>query len=146
MTIRLIAVRHALPDGFDAMQAEAAEDGHHNMQRLADDWTDGTTRFDATGEALLAATVAGELAGVGGITMDPVERGALRMRRFYVRVAFRRRGIGRQLAEALIATAAPETVLVVNAGGQLAAAFWEALGFVPDRCNGHTHARAASPR
>jgi GNAT superfamily N-acetyltransferase len=146
MTIRLNTVRHVLPDGFGAIQAEAAEAGHRSMQRPADDWVRGITRFDAPGEALLAATVAGQLAGIGGITIDPAEQSALRMRRSYVRVEFRRQGIGRRLAEQLIATAAPEAVLVVNAGGDLAASFWEALGFVADRRNGHTHARAAPSR
>ena len=30
--------------------------------------------------------------------------------------------------------------IVVNAPTELAASFWEALGFVPDRRDGHTHA------
>ena len=146
MMLRLTTVRRALPDGFDAIQAEAAADGYRSMQRLADDWTRGTTRFDAAGEALLAASVAGELAGLGGLTRDPAEPGALRMRRFYVRAPFHRLGIGRRLAETLVATAPPEAVLLVNAGGELAARFWEALGFAPDPRNGHTHAHAAHPR
>jgi len=66
MMLRLTTVRRALPDGSDAIQADAA------------------------GEALLAACVAGELAGLGGLTRDPAEPGALRMRRLYVRAPFRR--------------------------------------------------------
>ena len=35
------------------------------------------------------------LAGVGGLTIEPVVPGALRLRRFYVRPSFRRAGVGR---------------------------------------------------
>jgi len=42
-------------------------------------------RFDRHGEALLAARVTGVLAGIGGLTIEPVLAGALHMRRFYVR-------------------------------------------------------------
>jgi GNAT superfamily N-acetyltransferase len=63
------------------------------------------------------------------------------MRRFYVRPAFRRHGVGRCLAEAVLAKAVDtEHAIVVNAPTELAARFWEALGFVPDRRDGHTHA------
>jgi GNAT superfamily N-acetyltransferase len=139
MTATLIPVVGALPVGFDALRAEACDEGLRNIDRLATDWTSGTTRFDAPGEALLAAWVADGLAGIGGITIDPNDRGALRMRRFYVRPAHRRAGVGRRLAEALIARAGGAQRLVVNAGTEQAARFWEALGFKPDHRDGHTH-------
>jgi hypothetical protein len=59
-------------------------------------------RFDRPGEALLAAYSDGVLAAIGGITIDPVLPDALRMRRFYVRSAFRRAGIGREIAQVLL--------------------------------------------
>jgi GNAT superfamily N-acetyltransferase len=59
-------------------------------------------RFDRPGEALLTAYSAGVLAAIGGITIDPIVPDALRMRRFYVRPAFRRTGIGREIALALL--------------------------------------------
>ena len=59
---------------------------------------------------------------------------ALRMRRFYVRRASRRNGVGRCLAEALMAKARQlERCMVVNAPTAEAARFWEELGFVRDR-------------
>ena len=109
------------------------------MDRLAQDWASGAQRFDAAGEGLLAALVVGELACVGGITIDPMFPGELCMRRFYVRAVFRRQGVGRQLAETLIAGVRPGVHLVVNAGTQQAARFWEALGFMPEQRDGHTH-------
>ena len=131
----MVPVVERLPAGFDVLRQNARAEGHRIMDRLADDWASGAQRFDAAGEALLSALVASELAGVGGITADPMMPGTLRMRRFYVRAVFRRHGVGRRLAETLIAG----VHLMVNAGTRNAARFWEALGFMPDQRDGHTH-------
>ncbi len=140
MTIVLLPVLTELPTGFDTLRSDARSDGHTNMERLAADWASGANRFAGKGEALLAAFVAGELAGVGGMTIDPACPEALRLRRFYVRPKFRRLGVGRCLALALIDQAGFLTNrLVLNAETELATRFWEALGFVADRCDGHTH-------
>ena len=73
--------------------------GGFNRRRLASDWASGAMRFDRPGEALLAAYSEGVLAAIGGITIDPIVPDALRMRRFYVRPAFRRTGIGGEIAQ-----------------------------------------------
>jgi GNAT superfamily N-acetyltransferase len=145
VTVALIPVVDALPVGFDALRAEACAEGHRNIDRLAIDWASGEARFDACGEALLAALVAGELAGIGGITIDPNDCVALRMRRFYVRTVHRRTGVGRRLAGALMAGAGHSRCLVVNAGTEQAARFWEALAFTPDDRDGHTHILRRGP-
>jgi GNAT superfamily N-acetyltransferase len=64
--------------------------------------------------------------------------GALRMRRFYVRPAFRRIGVGRQLVRALLAGVDGDRSITVNAG-PASIAFWESLGFNLDPRDGHTH-------
>jgi GNAT superfamily N-acetyltransferase len=89
-------------------------------------------------EALIAVHVGGTLAAVGGITRDPVMVRALRMRRFYVRRAFRGRGIGRRLVEALLDGRHGEWTVVVNAGRR-SSRFWEAVGFASDARDEHTH-------
>ena len=107
------------------------------MERLAVDWASGVMRFDQDGELLLAAHSEGLLAGIGGITLDPVTPGMLCMRRFYIRPAFRRQGIGRRLAAALLRQSKLTGLAVtVNAGAADAPAFWEALGFTPDAQGG----------
>jgi GNAT superfamily N-acetyltransferase len=57
---------------------------------------------------------------------------------FYVRPAFRRIGVGRQLVTALLAGVDGERSITVNAAPP-SIAFWESLGFNPDLRDGHTH-------
>jgi GNAT superfamily N-acetyltransferase len=136
--LELEPVRDALPAGFDALRADALAEGFRQVERLAADWETGTTRFDRDGETLLAARLNGVLVGVGGLTIEPVAPGALRMRRFYVRPAFRRIGVGRQLVTALLAGVEGDRSITVNAA-PASIAFWESLGFNLDPRDGHTH-------
>jgi ATP diphosphatase len=136
---RLVRVVDELPVGFDAMQAEARAERYRMLDTLAAEWSSGKARFDRAGEALFAAFADGSLAGIGGLTLEPVVPGALRMRRFYVRVSARRSGIGNQLAGRLLEPAMRAgRIVTVNAGAG-SAPFWEAMGFVPDARDGHTH-------
>jgi GNAT superfamily N-acetyltransferase len=128
--IQLVRVQEALPDGFDALRAEAAAEGFRHMDRLADEWAAGGGAFIA----LLAAFDDGELAGIGGLTREPAPcpESALRLRRLYVRPSARRRGVGRALASALIQEAFDQVGLVtVHAGGGSAPDFWSAQGMSP---------------
>lgn len=109
------------------------------LDTLADQWASGTARFNQPGEMLLAAYLGETLAGIGGITLEPAMPGALRMRRFYVALAYRRHGFGVALATALLRESAGRTITCNAAGGS--ERFWEALGFVPNRHNGRTHIR-----
>src|SRR5438046_345293 len=136
--LELEPVLDALPVGFDALRADALAEGFRQVERLASDWAAGTTRFDRDGEALFAARLNRVLAGIGGLTVEPVVPGAFRMRRFYVRPAFRRIGVGRQLVTALLAGVEGDRSITVNSG-PASIAFWESLGFNPDPRDGHTH-------
>jgi GNAT superfamily N-acetyltransferase len=136
---RLERVIGELPPGFEALRVGAQAEGYRHLDRLTADWATGAIRFNGDDEALLVAYVGSHLAGIGGLTGDPVIPDALRMRRFYVGKRFRQCGIGRQLAAALLkkAASAGRRVTVNAAGGS--APFWEALGFVADERHGHTH-------
>ena len=136
---QLQPVIEELPAGFDALRAEARDEGYLFVDRLATDWQSGTTRFDREGEALLAARVNGMLAGIGGLTIEPVVPNALRMRRFYVRLGYRQSGIGCKLASALLERARSAGKLVTVNAAPASAVFWESLGFMPDPRDGHTH-------
>jgi GNAT superfamily N-acetyltransferase len=138
-SLRLARVVDELPTGLGRLRAEARSEGHRHLERLADEWNTRAMRFDRDGEALLAARLDGSLAGIGGLTIDPAIPDALRMRRFYVAKSLRRHGIGRALAEKLLAGArALRRPVTVNAGAG-SEPFWEALGFVAEPRYGHTH-------
>jgi len=140
VTIAVFWVEPNLPVGFDALRNDAHCDGHSRMERLAADWATGVNRFAAAGEALFSASAAGELAGIVGMTIDGVDTAAMRMRRFYVRPGFRRHGVGCSLADVLLAQARRVAHRVLlNATTELAVRFWEAIGLVPDRRDGHRH-------
>lgn len=128
-----------LPAGFDTLRAEALAEGFRQVERLAAEWVSRTTRFDREGEALFAARLNGVLAGIGGLTIEPVVPGAMRMRRFYVRTRFRRCGVGRQLATALLEQRGQTGGLITVNAAAASMQFWEALGFEPDMREGHTH-------
>ena len=128
-----------LPAGFETLREEARGEGYLFVERLAGDWEACRMRFDGDGEALLAAYVTGVLAGIGGLTIEPVLPRALRMRRFYVRALFRRAGIGRTLATALLERARVTGLLVTVNAAPASVPFWESLGFAPDMRDGHTH-------
>lgn len=138
--LQIVRVVEALPDGFEALLADARTEGVRNMALLADEWASGAERFDGQGAALFAAFVEGELAGVGGVTAEKAEP-AMRMRRLYVRPRFRRSGVGRALAGAMVQQGFEAAdVLTVNARASDAAGpFWEALGFRLVDAPGYTH-------
>lgn len=124
------------------MCEEAAAEGVRNVGTLAAQWASGEQRFDEPG-ALFAALVEGELAGVGGVSVETgLAEPAMRMRRLYVRPAFRRTGLATRLAGAMMQQgfqAAP--LLTLNAAASPAAPpFWEAMGFAPVDWPGITHA------
>jgi GNAT superfamily N-acetyltransferase len=124
-------VVETLPDGFAVILEAAASEGVRNMAMLAAQWASGEQRFDEPG-ALFAALVDGDLAGLGGVTAETgAGEPAMRMRRLYVLPVFRRFGVGRRLAGAMMQQgfqAAP--LLTLNAAASDAAApFWEAIGF-----------------
>ena len=135
-----------LPADLAALREEARAEGYRFVERLATDWTSGTIRFDREGEALLAARLSGVLAGIGGLTIEPVVPHALRMRRFCIRLAYRRSGIGRMLVTALLERARSTSRLVTVNAGPGSAAFWESLGFAPDARDGHTHVQQLGER
>ena len=140
--IQLIRIFDDLPDGFGALLADAASEGVDNMALLAEGWASGDQRFERDGEALLGALLAGTLAGVGGLSLEPAApEPARRVRRFYVRPDFRRQGVARTLASALIQEGLDQVdLLTVNAAASPAAApFWEAQGFSPDTSGPWTH-------
>ncbi len=123
-------VSEKLPVDIDGLQTEALGERHRFVEQLVADWISNKIRFDQPGQLLLAARVNGVLAAIGGFTTDPATPGSLRINCFYVRPAFRRIGIGYQLAAALFARVEANERIVVNAIPE-SISFWEAIGFKP---------------
>lgn len=131
----------ALPAEIDLLRAESTAEGYDHIETLWTQWQDASKRFERPGELLAVAHVGGVLAGIGGITEDFIDPEALRMRRFYVRPAFRRDGVGRALARFVLEAAVPlDRQIVLFAASPEAGRFWEALGFVPIEREKTTHA------
>ena len=140
--LRLGRVAEGLPPGFGTLQAESRGEGYDHIDRLANEWLAGTQLFQEPGCILLACFEDEELLGVGGLTDDfgPLAGRALRMRRFYVRPASRRRGIGRTIASALLDHARDYVKRVtLYTESEQAVSFWESIGFAADRRDGRTH-------
>lgn len=133
------------PHGLGRLVAEAAAAGIRNVAAVVDRWADGSERYDAPGEALLVAIDGeqGDVIGVGGLSRCPHVAGALRVRRFYVVAAWRRRGVARAIAQELIDLGERGAdVLTCNARASAAAPlFWDAMGFEPVTIDGITHIR-----
>jgi GNAT superfamily N-acetyltransferase len=139
--IQIVRVTDDLPEGFGPLQKMASDEGVRNMALLADQWAGSEERFAEPG-ALLAAFIDGDLAGVGGVTVQGgLPEPAMRMRRLYVAPAFRRAGVGQALAGAMIQQGLQAAnLLTANARASTAAApFWEAMGFEPVSADGFTH-------
>ncbi len=139
--LQIVRVSEDLPEGFDVLRAEAVREGYRHMARLADDWASGSERFDKAGEALFAAYIEGELAGVGGVTREPTdpEGDVMRARRLYVLPRFRGTGAGRALVGAIVQQAFAEASRCTVHAGRDAPEFWDAMGFARTNAPGLTH-------
>jgi GNAT superfamily N-acetyltransferase len=132
----MIAIRKIeLPiPGIERLQQEACDEGYDFIETLVEQWASGTNRFDAPGEALFGCLDQGQLVAVGGLNCDPFagrpDMG--RVRRVYVRSAWRNRGIGRALVATLVDHARTYFSCVrLRAENALAARLYESMGFVP---------------
>jgi GNAT superfamily N-acetyltransferase len=129
-----------LPQQVHSLAIEARREGYRFLDRLIDEWSDGSNSFDRDGECLLMVFIGKVPAGIGGLTAEPRIAGALRMRRFYIHPSARGQGIGRMLADALIGRARQmTTLLTVHSGTGDASAFWQALGFQECLGDGYSH-------
>lgn len=105
------------------------------LDRLVNDFRDGRNRFDQPGECLLGVfDDSGNLLGIGGLNQDPYSPGLPvgRLRRFYILPDYRRQGIGRRLANALLLEAKWTFLTVIlRTYTMQGAQFYESLGFIP---------------
>jgi GNAT superfamily N-acetyltransferase len=93
-----------LPDGILELLETSLSEGHKLVERLVDEWDDGSNRFDRPGEIALEARFAARLVGVGGLNRDPYvdDSHVGRIRHLYVSPDVRGMGVGRALVVALV--------------------------------------------
>lgn len=95
-----------LPPQMANLEKEAVAEGFRFLTRLISEWNSGTNRFDAPGEALMAAYLNQRLVGIAGLSVDPFTHDRTgRLRRVYVAPASRGQQVGRRLVNALLAHA-----------------------------------------
>ncbi|MBB5317786.1 GNAT family N-acetyltransferase [Tunturibacter empetritectus] len=128
--------------GLEELHAEARKDGYGFIDTLVDEWASGANRFQATGEVLCGHLDHGQLVAVGGLTIDPFtpEPHTGRIRRVYVRSAWRNQGVGRALVSTLVEQAQKSFRHVrLRAENASAARLYERMGFTPIEDPGATH-------
>lgn len=128
--------------GIDQLRAESLAEGYSFLDTLIQDWQTGENRFDQPGEILCGSFDQGLLVAVGGLNRDPFvpDTAIGRIRRVYVRSAWRNRGVGRALITFLIQKARETFPAVrLRAENPPAARLYERLGFLPIDDPGATH-------
>jgi GNAT superfamily N-acetyltransferase len=124
-------------EGLDVLLREASAEGFAFLDRLQQDWADGTNRFCGKGEAFYGVferEISGQdhLVAIGGLSLDPYVNSTRvgRLRRIYVRPTFRRQGIGAELVAAMLADAHRSFQCVrLRAENAGAARLYESFGF-----------------
>ncbi len=113
---------------IEGLLAESEQDGFHFVRRAKEEWLSGANTFSKDGEALFAVFEKERLLAIGGINHESARNG--RLRRFYVRREERRRGIGRQLVQHVLAFARRNYSRVgLRCDTDAADRFYRAVGF-----------------
>lgn len=112
---------------------ESEQEGFRFVKRLVQDYRKGINRFNRPGEGLFGVFANdGRLLAIGGINREPYMKiaGTGRLRRFYVTVAYRRKGIGKALLDEILTFATRYfSQVVLNTDTEAASAFYLANGF-----------------
>ena len=128
--------------GLEQLQAEALQEGFLFIERLWQEWENGKNRFAAPGEKLFGCMDQAALVAIGGLNQDPFEgrRRIGRIRRVYVRPAWRNKGIGEALVHTLVEDAQTSfTTLHLRTDNPTAARLYERVGFSRSLALNATH-------
>jgi GNAT superfamily N-acetyltransferase len=127
---------------LEQLQVEALQEGFLFIERLWKEWENGKNRFTAPGEKLFGCMDQAALVAIGGLNQDPFDgRGGIgRIRRVYVRPAWRNQGIGQALVHTLVENARTSfTALHLRTDNPTAARLYERIGFTRSLALNATH-------
>ncbi|MFD1173287.1 GNAT family N-acetyltransferase [Oceanobacillus picturae] len=118
---------------LDGLVQQSKEEGFHFVERLVNDYSNGSNTFKQSGEGLFGVcNEEGGLVAIGGLNRDPFsnEQYIGRLRRFYVSKEYRRNGIGRLLVQRIIDEATRYyKILVLHTDTEQADKFYTSIGF-----------------
>jgi N-acetylglutamate synthase-like GNAT family acetyltransferase len=121
---------------ISSLVEESKEEGFHFLERLVNEYKNGTNDFKKTSEALYGVfTDKGILVGIGGLNVDPytTDEKVGRVRRFYISKNCRRKGIGQNLLNKIVNEAKKKfDILVLHTDTQQASQFYKSFGFVKE--------------
>jgi GNAT superfamily N-acetyltransferase len=124
----IVQIREWPAAEIEGLLAESEQEGFRFVRRAREEWLSGVNTFSKEGEALFAVFEEERLLAIGGISRESDHLG--RFRRFYVRREERRRGIGRQLAQHVLAFASRHYSRVgLRCDTEAADRFYLAVGF-----------------
>lgn len=129
--------------GIEELRGEALGEGYHFVETLIEECGTGANRYDRPGETLLGCFDGEVLVAVGGLNIDPFANDPTvgRVRRVYVRPAWRNRGIGRALVATLVERSRGQFRRVrLRAESPDAGRLYERMGFEPTTEPNATHA------
>lgn len=124
-----------LPAAIQELAKPANKEGFSFVNRLIQEFENGTNRFDRSGEFLLMAYDGQKLIACGGLNQqtndDDDEKQIGRVRRFYVLPKYRQHGVGKQLLQHLESKAISNfSALCLHTDTQLAEHFYQKMNYV----------------
>nr|WP_034761474.1 GNAT family N-acetyltransferase [Rossellomorea vietnamensis] len=128
---RVTKIKNLLEHEVNTLVQESKEEGFRFVERLLNDYREGTNRFNKQGEALYGIyDEENDFVAVGGLNVDPSSAETGRVRRFYVKKEHRNEGIGTLLLKQIIFDARRSfNVLVLHTDTEKADHFYTSFGF-----------------
>lgn len=115
---------------------ESKKEGFLFLERLINDYKNGTNTFSKPGEFLYGVfNQEGSVIAIGGINKDPFSTNERigRLRRFYVSKGYRRKGVGKSLVTRILKDASEHyEIIVLYTDTEDANKFYNSLGFIKD--------------
>ena len=125
----------ALPKTISELAKQSEKEGFSFVNRLIEEFENGTNRFDRPGEFFLLAFDGAKLIACGGLNQqrseDENESRIGRVRRFYVLPKYRQHGVGKLLLQYLEKKAVERfSALCLQTDTKSASSFYQKMNYV----------------